>query len=109
METDNKLNITESWWHKALAYIIDALTGPSISAFLITFTLDKPSELLTGFIYFLGFGFSGLKVWLTYRVRERKMRLMEKVVYREQDGQGKIKGGIIDSNTVGVAEWVSRF
>lgn len=109
METDNKPTIANQWLYNILTYIIDALTGPSISAFLITFTLDKPSELLTGFIYLLGFGFSGLKVWLSFRVRERKMRLMEKIVYREQDGQGKLKGGIIDSNTVGVAEWVSKF
>lgn len=64
MEATNNPGISEQWWQKAINYIVDALTGPSISAFLITFTLNKPSELLSG---------------------------------------------IIDSNTVGVAEWVSRF
>ncbi len=92
---------------KARNYFLDAALGPGIAAILERFVIQNPSEQLVAFIYFLGFGLSAFKLWTS--VKHRKLDFLEKMVYREQKKNGEeIKGGIVDSNSVGVAEWVSK-
>src|SRR3990167_10825869 len=87
---------------KARDYFLDAALGPSIAAVLERFVIQNPSEPLVAFIYLLGFGLSAIKLWVS--VKHRKLEFLEKMVYREQKKDGEeIKGGIIDSNSVGMA------
>lgn len=100
-------NLENQWWFKVIRYFLDIISGPFISAVLTNFALKNPSEWLTGFIYFLGFYLSGLKLWLS--VKHRKLEFLEKMVYRKQKkGDEELEGGIIDSNSVGITEWVSK-
>lgn len=95
------------WWFKGLQYISDILSGPLISAILTRFVIQNSSEWLTAFIYFLGFCLSGLRLWLS--IKQRKIEFLEKMVYRKQKkGDEEMEGGIIDSNSVGITEWVSK-
>lgn len=88
-------------------YLADTLLGPGIAAVLDRFVVRSPSEWLVAFIYFLGFGLSAFKLWTS--VKMRKMEFLEKMVYREQNKNGEeLKGVIVDSNSVGMAEWVSK-
>ena len=92
---------------KAKDYFLDAALGPGISAILERFVIQNPSEQLVAFIYFLGFSLSAFKLWVS--VKHRKLDFLEKMVYREQRKDGEeMKGGIVDSNSVGVTEWVSK-
>lgn len=92
---------------KAKGYFLDATLGPAIAAILERFVIQNPSELLVAFVYFLGFGLSAFKLWAS--VKHRKLDFLEKMVYREQKKNGEeIKGGIVDSNSVGMTEWVSK-
>ena len=103
MEKDN----IKKWPIQALKYIVDLISGPTVSAILTNYAIKDPSEYLTGFIYLLGFALSALK--LSISVKQRKIEFLEKMVYRKQDKDGeKLEGGIVDSNSVGMAEWVSK-
>lgn len=90
-----------------IKFLAEAVVGPSISALLERFVIQNPSELLVGFIYFLGFSLSAFKLWLS--IKHRKIDFLEKMVYRKQKKNGEeLEGGIIDSNSVGMTEWVSK-
>lgn len=103
----NKQDFETQWWFKLGRYLLDIISGPFISAILTIFALKNPTEFLTGFIYFLGFCLSGLRLWLS--VKHRKVEFLEKMVYRKQrEGDHEMEGGVIDSNSVGMAEWVSK-
>lgn len=92
---------------KAKDYFLDAVLGPSIAAILERFIIQNPSEQLVAFIYFLGFGLSAFKLWVS--VKHRKLEFLEKMVYREQKKDGEeLKGGIVDLNSAKVTEWVSK-
>lgn len=108
MDTTNKNeDLRDRYLTKAKDYFIDAALGPGIAAILDRFVIQNPSEQLVAFIYFLGFGLSAIKLWVS--VKHRKLDFLEKMVYREQKkGNEEIKGGIVDSNSVGVTEWVSK-
>lgn len=100
-------DLRNKYLSKAKDYFIDAALGPGIAAILERFVIQNPSEQLVAFIYFLGFGLSAFKLWIS--VKHRKLDFLEKMVYREQKKDGEeIKGGIVDSNSVGVTEWVSK-
>lgn len=90
-----------------IRFLAEAAVGPSISALLERFVIQNPSELLVGFIYLLGFLLSAFKLWLS--IKHRKIDFLEKMVYRKQKKNGEeLEGGIIDENSVGVTEWVSK-
>jgi len=67
--------------------LVDIISGPFISAILTNLVIRNPSEWLTGFIYFLGFFLSGLKLWLS--VKNKKLEFLEKMVYRKQKKEMK--------------------
>lgn len=97
----------ESKIKRLLTYVGDAAIGPSISALLEKFVIANPSEQLVAFIYFLGFSLSAFRIWLS--VKHRKLEFLETMVYRKQKKDGEeMEGGIIDSNSVGMTEWVSK-
>lgn len=101
------IDLRNKYLTKFRNYFIDALLGPGIAALLNKFVIEKPSEGLVAFVYFLGFGLSAFKLWTS--VKHRKLDFLEKMVYREQKGKSEeMKGGIVDSNSVGMAEWVSK-
>ncbi len=88
-------------------YVVDAIMGPSIAAVLDKFIIERPSELLVAFIYLLGFALSGFRMWTS--VKNRKIEFLEKMVLRKEKKDGaEMEGGIIDSNSVGMTEWVSK-
>ena len=88
-------------------YVFDSIIGPSISAFLDKLVLRGASEHLIAFVYFLGFSLSVFRIWQS--VKTRKIRFLERMVYRKQKKNGEeLEGGIVDSNSVGMAEWVSK-
>lgn len=98
-------------WMAALEEFIwfvgDSAVGPSIAALLDKFVVKNPSEGLVAFIYLLGFSLSAIRVIIS--LKQRKIRFLEKMVYRKQKKGGEeLEGGIIDSNSVGMAEWVSK-
>lgn len=100
-------DLRDKYLTKFRNYFVDALLGPGIAAVLDKFVIKEPSEGLVAFIYFLGFGLSAFKLWAS--VKHRKLDFLEKMVYREQKKNGEeMKGGIIDSNSVGMAEWVAN-
>lgn len=100
-------DLRDKYLTKFRHYFTDALLGPGIAALLDKFVIENPSEKLVAFIYFLGFGLSAFKLWTS--VKHRKLDFLEKMVYREQKKDGEeMKGGIVDSNSVGMAEWISK-
>ena len=102
-----EIDLRDKYLVKFRSYFTDALLGPGIAAVLERFVVINPTQELVAFIYFLGFGLSAFKLWTS--VKHRKLEFLEKMVYREQKNNGEeIRGGIIDSNSVGMAEWVSK-
>lgn len=103
VKTEKQKNILS----KGLAYFGDLVVGPSISALLDKFVISNPSEYLVGFIYLLGFSLSAFKVWQSVKVE--KVRFLEKMVYRKQKKNGEgLEGGIIDENSVKMADALTR-
>ena len=100
-------NLREKYITKPKYYISDVILGPGLAALLDKFVISNPSERLVAFIYFLGFSLSAFKLWTS--IKHRKLEFLEKMVYREQKKDGEeMRGGIIDSNSVGMAEWISK-
>lgn len=100
-------NLRDKYLVKFRNYFVDAALGPGIAAILDKFVINNPSQELVAFVYFLGFSLSAFKLWTA--VKQRKLEFLEKMVYREQTKNGEeLKGGIVDSNSVGMAEWVSK-
>lgn len=105
--TDEIADLRNKYLPKSKDYFLDVALGPGIAAILERFVIQDPSEQLVAFIYFLGFSLSAFKLWVS--VKHRKLDFLEKMVYREQKKNGEeMKGGIVDSNSVGVTEWISR-
>lgn len=92
---------------KVLHYILDLISGPFISAILVNYAIKEPSEYLTAFIYLLGFLLSGYRLMIS--AKNRKIDFLEKMVVRKEgEGKNKVERGIIDQNSVGMTEWVSK-
>ena len=102
-----KSNTGVNWVAETSIYIGDFVVGPSISAVLNRVVISNPSEYLVAFIYLLGFSLSAFKIWQS--VKTRKVRFLERMVYRKQKKNGEeLEGGIIDENSVKMADALTR-
>jgi len=105
MEKDKLTNFIP----RPINYIVDFAVGPSVSAILERFVIVNPSEYLVGFIYLLGFSLSAFRIWQVVGLRKKKIDFLEKMVFRKQKKNGEeMEGGIIDANSVKMAEALAK-